>query len=230
MSTFVVNLNNGTQGLLDLNPSTDPLASSTQASNRIYPPLYGDLGSAFTTSNQRQIYVAGPSLRYRLLKDGQTFTDVNYWKQFDVAYGCDPSKAFIHTTVDDGTIWSSIAAENVMGIGGSGTAASTQGGSSLTVNGTAVTVSASNWSGTYGLTVMDFIANYSMPAVFLQIQNTNPTAATLTGYLNGNTSLTFTLTQGQTQTFNVGDLQITKIQLACATSCTFLMLANPSWT
>lgn len=67
MSVFRVKLNNAQQGLLDIDPSTDTSAT------------FGMVGTPFTTSKQRQIFVAGPTNRYRLLQDGDTFTDCNYW-------------------------------------------------------------------------------------------------------------------------------------------------------
>ena len=60
MSVFQVKLNNNKQGVLD----TDSLT-----------------GLELETSIQRQIFVAGPKRKYRLLVDGATFTDCNYWKR-----------------------------------------------------------------------------------------------------------------------------------------------------
>ena len=104
MSVFQVSLNNIKQGQLDLNPTTDPNAAGTAQT-------YGKVGTPFATSLQRQIWVAGPNRRYRLLKDGVQFTDCNYWKQF--AYpACPLDKAFITVVVDDGSIYSNDPAEN----------------------------------------------------------------------------------------------------------------------
>ena len=194
MSLFRVQLQNLVQGRLDMDPSTHPLASGTTAQ----PALYGNLGLAFgyeaanvyTPSKQRQVYVAGPLRKYRLLKDGDTFTDCNYWKQFDAAYGCDPARAFISTLTDDGSVWSDVASENTYGKGGT------------------VTVSATP-------TVIDFVGTYGSPARFLQVQNLDATSTNkITGTLNGDTNLTFTIGGGSTQVFNVGDLSISKLSLA----------------
>ena len=68
MSVFKVKLQNVDQGLMDLDPSTHPLSSGSAAT-------YGQLGSPEDISLQRQIFVAGPNRTYRLLKDGETFTD-----------------------------------------------------------------------------------------------------------------------------------------------------------
>jgi hypothetical protein len=200
MSVFVVNLNSAAQGQLDLDPSTDTVAT------------YGNLGTAFTVSNQRQIWVAGPNRSYRLLKDGETFTDCNYWKQFTVDGGCAEERAFLEFAYlgDDGTIWSDVPSENTYGIGGSGTADSS---ADTTDDGTADS------------TLINFMTRYGAPAKFLQVQNTGGTNA-LVGTLNGNTDLTFTLIANATQTFNVGDLAVTKLSLVSTSGTTFSWIAS----
>jgi hypothetical protein len=199
MSVFVVNLNNLVQGRLDMDPSTDPVTT------------YGDLGTPFTVSNQRQIYVAGPKRAYRLLKDGETFTDCNYWKQFTIEGGCDPARAFVHLHSDDGTIWSDVAEENTYGIGGTGT-----------------TLISGEFSLLLAEGYVDFMATYGQAARFLQVSNTNGSAVSLVGELNGDTNVTFTLVQNATQVFNVGELAITKLRLKSATAatCNFTWLAS----
>lgn len=90
MSVFKVNLNNLTQGSLDLNPAT---------------------GVKFVDSIQRTIYVTGPNKIYRKLNDGDQFTDCNYWKRFaypQVSY----DQSFIEVVTDDGSIYSDIPEEN----------------------------------------------------------------------------------------------------------------------
>lgn len=182
MSLFRVKLQNNVQGRLDMDPTSHPLAAGQNA-------IYGDLGDPMATSKQRQIFVAGPLRRYRLLKDGDTFTDCNYWKQFDVAYGCDASRSFIETITDDGSVWSDVASENSYGVGATET---------LTTD--------------YADTVVDFVLTYGAPANFLQVQNLDASLK-ISGELNGDTNLTFTLAAGATQVFNVGDLAITKLRL-----------------
>lgn len=87
MSTFRVKLTNTAQGLMDT------------------------AGQAAGTSLQRTIYVMGPNKVNRKLKDGETFTDSNYWKQF--AYPQLPlDQAFIEVVTDDGSVYSSIEEEN----------------------------------------------------------------------------------------------------------------------
>jgi len=183
MSVFRVNLNNIDQGQLDLDPSTN--SSST----------YGALGEAFGTHNpnsgdyskQRQVYVMGPGKINRLLVDGATFTDCNYWKRF--AYPQVAREfAFIETVTDDGSVYSDIPEENTFAVGGSYTLA----------------------AGYTTANTIDFVTTHGGPAKFLQIQ---ASGATVTGELNGDTDVVFTLADGETQVFNSGDLSITQIRL-----------------
>lgn len=177
MSVFQVKLQNTQQGLLDLDPTTDEAGHA-----------YGLIGSAFATSIQRQIYVAGPNRTYRLLKDGDTFTDCNYWKRF--AYPQMPyDKAFIEVVTDDGSVYSDIPEDNTFAVGATET---------LT---TALTG-----------TVIDFVTTYGGPARFLQIQNLDGTKA-VTGELNGDVNVTFHLNAGDSQIFNNGDLAITMLRM-----------------
>jgi len=177
MSVFQVQLQNVNQGLLDLDPSSSVAGHA-----------YGQLGTAFATSKQRQIYVAGPNRTYRLLKDGDTFTDCNYWKRFaypQVAY----DRAFIKVVTDDGSVYSDVADENTF------------------VKGATVTLTTA-LSGN----AIDFVTTYGGPARFLQIQNLDGTKS-VTGELNGDVNVTFTLNAGESQIFNNGDLAITLLRL-----------------
>lgn len=88
MSTFRVKLTSTGQGLLDT------------------------AGQANGASYQRTVYVMGPGKVNRKLKDGDTFTDVNYWKRF--AYPQVPlDQAFIEVVSDDGAPYTDLASENV---------------------------------------------------------------------------------------------------------------------
>jgi hypothetical protein len=181
MSVFKVKLQNIKQGLLDLDPSTHPLATGDPAS-------YGVLGNSFTASKQRQIFVAGPKRKYRLLKDGDQFTDCNYWKQF--AYPQVALEfAFIEVVTDDGSVYSEVESENTF------------------AKGATVTLTTS-----LADTVVDFVATYGGTAKMLMVQNLD-NSATVTGELNGDTNVTFTLAHNETQIFNNGDLAITKLRL-----------------
>lgn len=176
MSVFQVQLQNVAQGRLDLDPSTD--TSTT----------YGQLGNPFGTSKQRQIWVAGPNRRYRLLKDGDQFTDCNYWKQF--AYPQTTlEKAFIKVVTDDGSIYSNNADENTF------------------TKGATVTLDTS-----FATTVVDFVNTYGGPARFLSVQNLDGSIA-ITGELNADTNITFKIAAGETMMFNQGDLMITYLRL-----------------
>jgi hypothetical protein len=184
MSTFTVKLNNIAQGRLDLDPSTHPLAAGTSAT-------YGQLGTVFTTSKQRQIWVAGPNRRYRLLRDGDTFTDCNYWKQF--AYPQTTlEKAFIEVTSDDGSVYSDVAEENVFAKGATVTLTTALSG-----------------------TVIDFVTTYGGPARFLSVQNLD-SSIKITGELNGDTNITFVVDANEVFMFNQGDMVITMLRLKSA--------------
>ncbi len=182
MSVFKVKLNNEKQGLLDIDPST---------------------GTPFTTSIQREVYVTGPKKINRLLQDGDTFTDSNYWKKF--AYPqTTKENAFIEVISDDGSVYSDVESENTYGVGRSMTLATSYNDTNT----------------------IDFMTTYGGPALFLQVQNQAATSILITGELNGDTNLIFTLGQGETQVFNSGDLAITKLRLKAASGTpTALVLA-----
>jgi hypothetical protein len=85
MSKFKVRLNNGTQGLLDINSSENSI--------------------------QRSVYVSGPNRIYRQLKDGEIFEDSNYWKRY--AYPQTSLElSFLEVLEDDGSVWSDYTENN----------------------------------------------------------------------------------------------------------------------
>lgn len=176
MSVFRVKLNNNVQGRLDLNASTDTSES------------FGEVGNVFTVSKQRQIYVTGPNGKYRLLSDGDTFTDCNYWKKFTTEV-MGEEFAFIEVLDDDGSIYSDIPEENTFSVGQTLT---------LTTN--------------YADSVVDFVTDHGAPARFLMIQNLDE-SITIFGELNGDTNITFAVGAGETMMFNQGDMVITSIRL-----------------
>lgn len=183
MSVFKVKLQTLKQGLLDLDPSTHPLAAGTGQGQ------YGDLGDPISVSLQRQMWVAGPNRTYRLLKDGETFTDCNYWKRFAFPQVSEEF-SFIEVVTDDGSVYSDIPSENVFAVGATETLDTT-----------------------LDNTVIDFVTTYGGAARFLQVQNLDATAV-VTGELNGDVNITFALNGGETQIFNNGDLSITLLKLA----------------
>jgi hypothetical protein len=196
MSVFKVKLNNLSQGLLDLDPSSHPLAAGTGSSPALFgmmgEPFGGDFPNSGDHSLQRQIFVTGPNLTYRLLKDGDVFTDCNYWKQF--AYPqMDLEFAFIEVVTDDGSVYSRIPEENTFAVG-----------DTLTLSD----------SFTLANTV-DFVIDHGGPARFLMVQNLDD-AISITGELNGDTNVTFVLAAGETQVFNMNDLAITQLRLKSA--------------
>jgi hypothetical protein len=61
-------------------------------------------GTLDVGANQRTAFIMGPDQRNRLLKDGEIFTDSNYWKRF--AYPqVSLEEAFIEVVEDDGSIF-----------------------------------------------------------------------------------------------------------------------------
>lgn len=196
MSVFRVNLQNIGQGQMDLDPSTHPLAAGTGNS----PATYGNLGESFGAHNpnsgsyslQRQMWAAGPNGTYRLLVDGATFTDCNYWKQFAYPQAA-RDRAFIEVVTDDGSVWSDIPEENTFLVGSSFTLATSYNDTNK----------------------IDFVTTHGGPASFLQVQNLDGSIA-ITGELNGDTNATFTLAAGESQIFNNGDIRISQIRLKSA--------------
>jgi len=173
MSVFRVKLNNTAQGLMDLNPST---ASQ------------GDLGDQMSASLQRSVYVMGPNRINRLLADGETFTDCNYWKRFaypQVAL----QDAIVEVVTDDGSVYSDVASENTFPV----------------VENFAVLL-----NDTYEDQYLDILSDHGGYAVFTQITNQTSGEAIKVG-LNGTVgdpAAIFDLAGGDTQIFNSGDLSI----------------------
>lgn len=177
MSVFQVTLNNNEQGYMDLDPSTT-------ANSQISPSI------------QRTIYVAGPNNTYRKLKDGDTFTDCNYWKRF--AYPQVPlADAFITVVTDDGSVWSDVAEENTFPVV-----------YDLDIDLNSTYTDEEN--------IADILGDHGGAATFVQIANTGNTAVKVR--LNGVANAIFDLGSGETQVFNSGDLAITLLEFANPTS------------
>jgi len=185
MSIFQVQLNNVDQGQLDVNPSCCNTSSCTTGSNS-----RACVGEQFDPSIQRGVWIMGPNLTNRLLLDGATFTDCNYWKRF--AYPQVPfNQAIVTVLEDDGSIYSDIPSENNF----------------------AVTRTGLMPTGSFSDTVVDFVGSYGGPATFVQLTNTD-TATDATVELNGDTMATFTLAASGTQVFDTGDLTISKLRFS----------------
>lgn len=169
MSVFQVQLNNSKQGLLDINPAT---------------------GAQEDPSIQRTIYVPGPNKINRELKDGEIFSDCNYWKRF--AFPQVPLELAIVTVVeDDGSIWSDVESENTF---------------------PAVYTTTCADGSSYAANNIDIIGDTGTYAVFTQLKNTS--SGNVSVKLNGLSTAVFTLEGNSTQIFNNGDLTLTSISFA----------------
>tara|TARA_Y100000034_G_scaffold38278_2_gene47034 strand:- start:14788 stop:15402 length:615 start_codon:yes stop_codon:yes gene_type:complete len=178
MSVFRVALNNIDQGVMDLDPTTN--TSDT----------YGALGTAINPSIQRQVFVMGPGKINRLLIDGATFTDCNYWKQY--AYPqVTREQAIVEVVTDDGSVYSDVPGENVFPKVFTRTIA---GGSTF--------ATANN--------IIDMAVDAGGNAIFAQIENQSGAQA-LTVRLNGDTDAVFDLSTSETQVFNAGEMVISQI-------------------
>lgn len=179
MSVFRVALSSIAQGNLDRDPSTASAISGND---------HSQLGSRMNPSIQRTIYVAGPNHTYRKLKDGDQFTDSNYWKRF--AYPqVSLDQAFIEVVSDDGSVYSDVADENTFPLV-----------YDLEVEHDSV----------YDENVVDILGDTGSHAVFVQIANQGGTAVKVR--LNGSTNAILDIGSGETQVFNHGDLSITKLE------------------
>jgi len=179
MSVFKVKLNNRKQGLLDKDPSTASAGAVTGQG----------LGNQMDPSKQRGVWVMGPNLINRLLLDGETFTDCNYWKRF--AYPQVPlDEAIVEVVTDDGSIYSDVASENVY----------PKVYDESVVAGT-----------TYADNQVDIAGDTGGYAVFAQVTNKHA-AQDIRMRLNGLTTAIMDLPADSTQVFNSGDLSLSLIE------------------
>lgn len=161
MSVFKVKLTNINQGLLDTN------------------------GQSTGTSIQRGVYVMGPNKINRLLVDGSTFTDSNYWKRY--AYPQVPyDQAIVDTLTDDGSVWADNPAS----------------ARTFPVNSTFTTGASYNSTNT-----IDYLSTYGSRAVYVSI-----TAASNSAVCRINGSTEITIASGTPQVFNVGTFDINKLE------------------
>lgn len=176
MSVFKVKLTNTNQGLLDTN------------------------GQSAGTSIQRGVYVMGPNKVNRLLVDGSTFTDSNYWKRYaypQVAY----EYAIVEVVTDDGSVW----ADNPPNARVFPLVSSFQ------------SVGAS-----YNSTnTIDYLSTYGSRASFVQIA---VSTGAVTCRINGSVELT--IASSTTQVFHPGEMDITKLEFKTSASGTVVVTAS----
>lgn len=184
MSVFKVRLNNNVAGRLDKDPST---ASPDMR------------GTPFTESIQRTVYVMGPRKINRLLRDGETFTDCNYWLRFaPVSQGglASEEDSFIEVVSNDGSVYSDIPSENTFPV--------------VFRPGTdGVIAAGETWDDTN--MALDILGTYNGHAVFVQISNLD-SSNDVQVRLNGSVDAVFTVEGGSSQIFNAGDLSVTKLE------------------
>jgi hypothetical protein len=168
---------------------------STPVSNVFFTPLAGTNGDGAALT-PRTIYAPGPNKINRVLKDGDIFTDCNYWKRF--AYPALPlDQAWISVVTDDGSTYDDFEPNG--GVQTVGTSITAAAGSSYATSGNQFTI----------------LATYGNPASFVQLTNTSGSIPVQVR-LNGVTTAVFTLAAATTQMFNMGDLQIGLIEIANA--------------
>jgi len=161
MSVFKVKLTQGNQGALD-----------TSLTNSV--------------SAQRSMYVPGPHGTFRKLDDGETFSDVNYYKRY--AYPqVSLDNAFLEVLTDDGTTWSDTNPNN-----------------NVFTKVHTFTVDAND---TYEDNALDILSEWGGPAVFTQLIVSSDE---VNCKLNGDSDAIFSLATG-TQIFDRGDLVLNEI-------------------
>ena len=220
MSVFQVQLNNAQQGQLDViaNSTTQPggvqivdvtdtvSGTSVTVGSYTYPAGWTNTAAPTGMPNfslQRTVYVMGPRKINRELKDGQTFTDCNYWKRF--CYPQVPLNQAILTCIsDDGTIYSDDHIENQYPIAFTLTAS----GNSPNYP-TFISWNASTGAQTVGNAVNFASLTGGNPVAFVTLQNESSTSCQV--QLNGLNTAVFTLGGSSTMVFNHGDIQITQI-------------------
>lgn len=144
-------------------------------------------------SIQRTIYAPGPNKSNRILFDGQTFTDVNYWKRFTFAVTNNYDTAFITVVTDDGSVWNDHSSENVF------------------PRSYHVVIAQSS---AYAANVVDVLGDNGSPAIFTQITVAVSSSGTAPTFrFNGLTNALLSIGNGMTQVFDKGDLQISKIEI-----------------
>jgi len=141
------------------------------------------------SSGQRSAYIMGPNKVNRLLKDGDTFRDCNYWKRF--AYpNVSLEESFIEVLEDDGIQYVDNQNNNFPKVYNIATEAE----STFTDN------------------VADILGDTGGYAHFTQITNRSDSSE-IRIRLNESSEAIFLLPAGSTQSFDAGDVSISKIEI-----------------
>lgn len=147
-----------------------------------------ETGEQSNPSVQRGVYVTGPNQTNRLLRDGEVFDDCNYWKRF--AYPQVPlEEAFIEVVTDDGSVYSDIPEENVF---------------PRTFE-LAVPI-----NGSFGDNQIDILGETGSFATFAQISVAGDDVRIR---MNGSNDAIFPLTDGTTQVFNQGEINLSLLEV-----------------
>lgn len=154
---------------------------------------YTSGGTWKVDSAQRTMYAMGPNRINRKLRDGDQFTDCNYWKRF--AYPQVPyNQAFIEVVTDDGSVYVDGLPSNFVRT----YSKTVLGNSAFTDSGNTIDVLGDN-------------GGYASWASISSNQD-------IVVELNGVTNSDFTVTGGTTHTFNQGDVIIGTLALKRTTS------------
>ncbi len=140
-------------------------------------------------ASQRSVYIMGPNKINRILRDGDEFTDCNYWKRF--AYPQLPlEEAFIEVVSDDGIQYIDGQQTNFPKVYDLTTAPESD----------------------YEDNAANIAQDTGGSAVFAQITNKNETESVKIK-LNNLSNAVLDLPAGSTQVFNAGDVSIGVIQV-----------------
>jgi hypothetical protein len=151
--------------------------------------LTNSIQGTLSGASQRSAYIMGPNRINRILKDGEEFTDVNYWKRF--AYPQVPlEQAFIEVIFDDG----------IQYIDGQQTKFTKVYDVNALPN------------SDFSENNVNILQDTGGSAVFAQITNKNESQI-IKLKLNNSSDAILDLPAGSTQVFNAGDVSISSIQI-----------------
>lgn len=147
-----------------------------------------EVGQSTGTSIQRTMFAQGPGLTYRKLNDGDTFTDCNFWKRYSTDE-VSSEFAFIEVVSDDGSVYIDGEISTFPRV----ETISVAGGSTFATDGQS----------------FDILTDAGGPAVFTQIEVTGNDVEVR---INGLSTAVKTIAAGDTQVFQLGELQITLLE------------------